>query len=352
MVEKYVPEAEIELVRNPSWRARSDYRPAYLNSITIKEGNTDLALAAGTVLTGSGLLCCDRTELPGSVVENAFAHDRSQLALTPSLSTDWITLNTTIAPLNNVNVRRAIVAALDRRALLRTHGPHAGQLANGYIPPGIPGFRAAGGYAQNTNLDFMNVPNGSSTLAKKYLLAARRQGAAEINAHGGYTGPPLTAVVSTTAPAPVTAQIAQNELATVGVRLHVVAVSQTALYAQYCGMRKVKIAVCIGLGWSADYSDPEPLLKPTFDGTSITPAGNVNWSLLNDPGINAAIANASRLAVGPSRDRAWANVDHMIAAEAPGVPYMWANAEAIASKNINLVPSYYGPPDLDFTSTR
>jgi peptide/nickel transport system substrate-binding protein len=351
MVEKYVPGAEIELVRNPSWNAKSDYRPAYLNSITIKEGN-DLALAARRTLTGSDLLCCDATQLPGAVVESAFAHHRSQLALTPSHSTNWIALNTTIAPLNNLNVRRAIVAALDRRALLRTQGPLAGRLANGYIPPGIPGFQAAGGYRQNTNLDFMNVPNGSSRLAKKYMLTARRQGAANINAHGIYTGPSLATVVANAPPGPDTAQAAQQQLAKLGFRLQLIEVSAVALYTQYCGVRKEKVAVCMRVGYTADYGDPEPLLKPTFDGTSITATGNVNWSLLNNPGINTAIANASLLPVGPKRADAWAKVDHMIAAEAPGVPYIWDNSEAVASKNINLVASYYGPPDLDFTSTR
>src|SRR6478672_1982201 len=36
----------IEIVRNPNWDAKTDYRPAYLDSITIQEGNDDLATAS------------------------------------------------------------------------------------------------------------------------------------------------------------------------------------------------------------------------------------------------------------------------------------------------------------------
>jgi len=350
MVKKYVPGDEIELVRNPSWKAKTDYRPAYLNSITIREGNTDLTLAAKRALTGSDLLCCDAVQLPGQVLGYARAHYSRQIAVTPSRGTTWIALNTRIAPLRNLNVRKAIVAALDRRALLRTRGPLAGRRANGYLPPGIPGFRAAGGYRQNTNLDFMRFPSGNMALAKKYMLAARRQGVADINAHGIYTGPELIAVG---AHADInTSLTAQQQLAKLGFRLNLVEVSEAALYTQYCGVPRYKVAICMNVRYFADYGDPEPLLKPTFDGRSITPAGNVNWSLLNNRPINAAIARTSRLPVGPKRNHGWAKVNHMIAAVAPGVPYMWGEGVAVGSKNINLVASYYGTPDLDFTSTR
>ena len=35
------PGKRIELVRNPNWDAKTDYRPAYLDSITVQEGNDD-----------------------------------------------------------------------------------------------------------------------------------------------------------------------------------------------------------------------------------------------------------------------------------------------------------------------
>ena len=351
MVKKYLPGAEIDLVRNPSWNPKTDYRPAYLNSITIKEGYTDIALAASRALAGSSLLCCDESP-PSSVIAQALAHDRSQLVVTPSLDIRWTALNTTIAPLKNLNVRKAIIAAVDRRALLRTRGPLAGRLANGYIPPRIPGFEAAGGYAQNTDLDFMKFPRGNMALAKRYMLAARAQGVAHINAHGIYTGPPLRAVTDNTPPDPSTALATLAPLARLGFHLRLLYITEAQLYTHYCDEPKQKVAICMNVGYSADYGDPEPLLEPTFDGEFIIPVGNVNYSQLNDKAINAAMNNASRVPVGSKRDRAWATVNHMIAADAPAIPYSWDNTFSVASKNIKLIAGYYGPPDLDFTSTR
>ena len=46
--------SSIELVRNPNWDAKTDYRPAYLDSITIEEGNDDAVSSARRVLNGLG----------------------------------------------------------------------------------------------------------------------------------------------------------------------------------------------------------------------------------------------------------------------------------------------------------
>ena len=48
----YSPGKEIKLVRNPSWDADTDFRPAYLDSITVQEGFSDPTSAAKKVLEG------------------------------------------------------------------------------------------------------------------------------------------------------------------------------------------------------------------------------------------------------------------------------------------------------------
>ena len=47
----YTPGTEIKLVRNPNWDASTDYKPAYVDSITIKEGN-DPDVASRQILEG------------------------------------------------------------------------------------------------------------------------------------------------------------------------------------------------------------------------------------------------------------------------------------------------------------
>src|SRR5687767_6257281 len=58
------PGKRIELVRNPNWNKDTDYRPAYLDSITIEEGNDDLTVASRRALSGSKLMCCDSGQPP------------------------------------------------------------------------------------------------------------------------------------------------------------------------------------------------------------------------------------------------------------------------------------------------
>jgi peptide/nickel transport system substrate-binding protein len=342
------PGKEIDLVRNPSWVASTDYRPAYLNSITIKEGNNDLTVASRRTLDGTNLLCCDAGQIPPSVLKSALSQNKSQVAFIPSGGTRWIALNTTIPPFNNLNVRKAIVAVFDRNALLLTRGGKAvGNLANGYIPPGIPGFNESGGLNQNTDLDFMKYPSGNLQLAESYMKKAGYPS-------GKYTGGTKFLTIATNAaPGLNTAQVAQAQFAKLGFTLNFREVPQDTLYTKFCGVPKQKVAICPNVGWFKDYTDPESMLKATFDGNSILQQGNVNWSQLNDPAINNAMNQAADIPVGNNRNTAWAKINHMIAAQAPGIPYIWDKTVVAASKNINQVTNgYYTTQDLNFTSVK
>ena len=72
-------------------------------------------------------------------------------------------LNTSKPPFNNVNVRKAVIAASDRVALLATQGgPLSGIVATHFIPPGVPGFQQAGSVAgpSGAAYDFVQHPTG------------------------------------------------------------------------------------------------------------------------------------------------------------------------------------------------
>ena len=342
------PGKEIDLIRNPSWDASTDYRPGYLNSITIKEGNDDLTVASRRTLSGANLLCCDAGQLPPPVLKSALNRNKSQIAFIPSGGTRWIAMNTTIPPFNNINVRKAVIAAFDRNALLLTRGGKTvGDLANGYIPPGIPGFNESGGLTQNTDLDFMKYPSGNLQLAESYMKKAGYPS-------GKYTGGQKFLTIATNAdPGVKTAQVAQAQFAKLGFTLNFREVPQDTLYTKFCGVPKQKVVICPNVGWFKDYTDPESMLKATFDGNSILQQGNVNWSQLNDQAINSEMDKAALLPVGSSRNQAWAKINHMIAADAPGIPYIWDKTVVASSSNINQVTNgYYTTQDLNFTSVK
>ncbi len=340
----------VEIVRNPNWDASTDYRPAYLDAITIQEGNDDAATASRRALSGQSLVCCDAGSPPAQVLKQALSRNKDQVLFVPSGGTRYIAFNQTVKPFDNINVRKAIIAASNRNALRQTRGgPVLGDIANGWIPPGIPGFEEAGGLKQNTNLDFLKNPAGDPAVAKKYMDAAQKQGVPISN--GKYTGGGKLLTIATNAdPGKKTSEVFQNQIEQLGFKLNFRIVPQDTLYTKFCGIPKAKVAICPNVGWFKDFSDPQSMLDATFNGNNILQAGNVNWPQLNDPKINAAMKKASLVDVGPERNKAWAKINAMIAADAPAIPWLWDKTALVQSKNVYGVKNTYSTThDLNYS---
>jgi peptide/nickel transport system substrate-binding protein len=351
-----VPGKSIDIVRNPNWDKSTDYRPAYLNEIQIQEGNDDLATAARRALNGSATVCCDTSEPPAQVLKQAVTHQKDQALFAPSGGVLYIAFNTTEKPFDNINIRKAIIAASDREALRLTQGGAvSGGLASGWLPPGLPGYAEAGGPKQNTDLDFLRNPKGDPAVAKKYMLAAKQQDPSlPIDASGRWTGGDKALTIAGNAdPNKKTAEVFQNQMEQLGFKVNLRLVPVDTLFTKFCGVPSQKVAVCPNVGWFRDFADGQAMLDATFNGNNILQQGNVNWPQLNVPAINNAIKAASLLPVGASRSKAWANVNHMIAEQAPAIPYVWPNNGAVQSKDVvGVLNGYYTTHDLGFTSLK
>src|ERR1700754_3231284 len=169
----YKPGQEIKLVRNPNWDAKTDYKPAYLDSITITEG-VDAQVASRQILSGQSQVSGD-FQLPAEILASASknASQKSQLIITPPTGRfRYISFNTRVKPFDDVNVRKAIVASFDRNALRQAFGgPLTGEIPTHWIPPGQPGFEEAGGKAGPGD-DFLAKPEGDMALAAEYMKKA------------------------------------------------------------------------------------------------------------------------------------------------------------------------------------
>lgn len=342
----------LELVRNPNWDKATDFRPAFLDSITIEEGNDDANVSNRRTLQGSKLMCCDSGQPPPSILSRALRQNKEQLGIVPSGGTRWVALNTKEKPFDNLNVRKAVIAATDRTALQKTRGGEAvGPVAQGFIPPGIPGFEESGGEAGFTEFDWMQKPEGDAALAKKYMLAAKKEGV-PVDADGKYTGPKVKLVGDNVDPGLSTATVAQTELDKLGFDIQFTKVPRDTMYTKFCGVPKQQPALCPTVGWFKDFTDPESMLEPTFNGKAIKPAGNVNWSQLDVPEINDAMAKAA-LTSGDDRAQAWADVNKLIVEQAPAIPFIWDNSYQLQSKDVNGVMSAYTTTwDLSFSSLK
>ena len=351
-----VPGKSIDLVRNPNWNKSTDYRPAYLDAINIQEGNDDLATAARRALSGSSSVCCDTSEPPAQVLKQAVTREKDQALFAPSGGVLYVAFNTTVKPFDNINIRKAIIAGSDREALRLTQGGAvSGGLAGGWIPPGLPGYDQAGGPKQNADLDFLKSTKGDPAVAKKYMLAAKQQDPSlPIDANGKWTGADkLLTIAGNADPNKKTAEVFQNQMEQLGFKVNLRLVPVDTLFTKFCGVPAQKVAICPNVGWFRDFADAQSMLDATFNGNNILQQGNVNWPQLDVPAINDAMKSAAALRVGAARKKAWANVNHMIAEQAPAIPYVWPNSAAVQSKDVvGVLNGYYTTHDLTFTSLK
>jgi peptide/nickel transport system substrate-binding protein len=332
----------IEIVRNPNWDPKTDYRPAYLDEIRIEEGNDDLTVASRRTLQGDGLMCCDSGQPPIAVLRRAITSAKDQLGRVGSGGTRWIALRTDKKPFDNLNVRKAVIAAFDREALLLTRGGReVGPVAQSFIPPGVPGFEESGGEKGFEELDFMRNPKGDAELAKQYMLKAKAEGV-PVDDQGRYTGSEKLLTVSANAdPGLQTATVAQGQLQQLGFELNFRKVPQDTLYTRFCNVPSSGWVICPNVGWFRDFTDPQSLLEPTFKGAAIKPQGNVNYSMLDVPEIDDAMTEAAPIPAGPERNKAWAEINRQVVAQAPGILYSWDDSFQLASKDIQGVMNGY-----------
>ena len=342
------PGKRIEMVRNPNWNKDTDYRPAYLDSITIEEGNDDLTVASRRTLSGQSVMCCDSGQPPIPILKRAITNNKDQIGRVSGGGTRWIALNTTKKPFDNINVRKAVIAGFDRNALRLTRGGEfIGPIANHFIPPGIPGFEESGGEQGFPEFDWMANPAGDEAVMQKYLDAAKQDGA-DVSEGGD-----LLTIATNADPGNQTAQVAQGQFNKMGFKLNYRKVPQDTLYTKFCSVPKSNYVICPNVGWFKDFTDPQSLLEPTFKGDAIKPQGNVNWSLLDEKAIDDAMTKASLVEAGPERNQAWADINKMIVEQAVAIPYVWDDNITLWSKDVDgAMNAYFSGPDFSFTTLK
>ena len=340
----YVPGRLLVLERNPSWRRESDpIRSAYFNGIIFR-GGYSRTVASREVLEGTSLMSGDFTAPPPAILAEALSSRRSQLYITPAQATRYISLNTRVKPLDNVDVRRAIGAVIDRSALLRLiGGPTLGAIATHFLAPEMPGFNVAGGY-RGPGYDFISHPEGDLALAQHYMRLAGYPS-------GRYEGPPLSAVAADEAPQKNVAEAIQSQLAQIGINLELHEVPHTTMLTKYCTVPKAHIAICPNLSWGKDFFDSQSMIAPIFDGNLIQEQANTDTSLADNPAYNAQIEAAKQVIGERARAQAWGRLDRELTAEAYVIPWLWENQVSFASANVKGVPWAFNSGAWDLTAS-
>jgi peptide/nickel transport system substrate-binding protein len=328
MIKTYSPGRQLVLVRNPNWsRSLDGVRPAYADKIVWNAG-ADPTVAARQTLDSTNLLMADGP--PSSVLKTAYQSKRTQLSIAP-LGAYYAALNVTVPPFNNLNLRKAAIAAQDRSAyLLARGGQLVGHVSTHFIYPEVPGFQQAGGYA-GFGEDFVSHPKGDMTVACKYMKLAGYSNCK-------YTGSAQVTIVGANSdPGPQEMQIVQSGLNSLGFKTTIKAVPQQTMYSKFCGYVKAHVNVCPTAGWIEDFPDPYAALFVPFSGEAIVPVNNSNWANLNDPTVNKLIDQGAGISDLTKRYQVFAQADKAIVDSAAAIPEVWANNALLEGSKVKGV---------------
>lgn len=338
----YFPGKSATLVRNPNWDASKDFRPAYLNEIQIKIGGTNSVIGR-QVLEGTNIV---ENEPPAqSNVRLAAEKYKSQLEISPGAGSHYIGVNNHSGVFTNENLRKAFWAALDREAMDKARGGKlVTEVGTHFIFPTINGFEQAGG-AAGPKVDYNEHLEGDMAVAEKYMKLAGFSS-------GKYTGGKTVTIVGAKGnPAEQDAEIVNQTLKNLGFTTKFTLVETATMYAKYCNVPKEEIDVCPSVGWIQDFSDPQTVLGITFSGKFINATGNVNWSQLNNPKINAAIEAAEKVTGTSARATAWAKIDEEIVGTAASIPFDWDKQANLEGSQVNGVGDLWDVGEWDYGYT-
>ncbi len=358
----YQPGKSATLIRNPSWTAATgDPRPAFLDAVNINIGG-DPDVIGRQVLSGAHTL---QNDVPaGTIVKLAYEQYPDQMVAVPGAGDHYIAVNNSSGPFANVNVRKALWAALDRTAMVKAEGGTVvAQVGTHFIYPTSSGYDLAGGDL-GPGVDFNDHPEGSATVAAKYMKLAGYPS-------GKYTGSYVVKVVGSTGdPADKDAAIANNAVQSLGFKTNFTLVDQSVMFEKYCGNPKAKIDVCPDVGWVRDWADPQTTLDPAFAGYNVSSTNNGNWGMVGAADwpkatggtytggrltpLDTLMKAGERTSGVSARARVWANIDRQLVANAVAIPWSFdkqANIEGTAVRGINQLWNS-GSWDYNYTSLK
>jgi peptide/nickel transport system substrate-binding protein len=279
-----VPNKSITIKRNTFYKGP---RPHNVNEIDYKIGNT-LDVIEQNVKSGTSDYAAQGIP-PNDFksVADQYGVNKGQFWVKPQLGISYLAMNHD-RPLfkNNVNLKKAVNYAIDRRALAAQAGYLSAKRNDHVLPPGIEGSKPCNCYP-------LQITAGSTAKAKQLAQ--------------GHTGNG-TAILWTSnrGAAPLQAQIYQYNLKQIGLDVQVQLFSR-AVQIEKEGTRGADFDFTTE-GWIADYADPFDFLNVLLSGDSLHDSNNNNVAYFNSPKYNKAMDQASHL-VGAKRFSTYGALD-------------------------------------------
>jgi peptide/nickel transport system substrate-binding protein len=315
------------LVRNDQWDAATDPNRKALPdrievALNVNADDIDNRLIAGDLdvdIAGTGVQPATQGRLlaDANLKKNADSAEVARL---------WFTsINPDVAPLDNINCRKAVEYAADHDGYLRAYGGEAGgDIATNLLPPLIPG-------AQKVDLyNFASKKNGDVDAAKKALTDCGKPTGFATNMSYRAERPKEKAL----------AESLQQSLAKVGIQLTLKPYPQGDYFKLYAGKPDYAKANGLGLmahGWAADWPDGFGFLAQLIDSRVIrATGGNTNLSV-KIPEVDQLIDKALLTTDTKQREALWAQCDKRVMEDAVILPGIWARGLLYRPPNLKNV---------------
>jgi peptide/nickel transport system substrate-binding protein len=326
--------SKIILVRNPNYDQSTDpYRKNYPDTFKfLINSNADDIFAK--VQAGQ---YDDEVSSPTPKTIRQYATTASlKSRMIPNVGdrTNYITMNLTQPPFDDVHVRKALNYIIDKAALQKAWGgPIPGSIATHVVPPVLYN----GGLSE---YDPYATPNEAGSVAK--ASAEIKQSKYDPGKTGKCSASACKNVLlisDTRAVDKAMDPIIQADAAKIGITFTVRSVN-----GAYPVINKPSnnIPISERSSWGKDYADPYTFFAELFDGGSIIKSGNTNYSLVgltsakateigakgsitNVPTVDPDIAACTK-SLGQARTTCWENLDKkLMTSVVPWVPYLWPN---------------------------
>ena len=343
----YKPDNLLSLVRNPSWRPRSDrLRPAYPDRIEARFVDSIEAAAEGVARGDADvvLVAGRPPQVPAEIVEeyerNPALTDR--VVFGPRDVMIYLSMNLATAPFDDVHVRKAVNLAVDKATLLDNVGGHpAGDLIGHVILDSLE---------DGLLLDYdpYATPDGRGDLERAREEMA--QSAYDHDADGVCDDPvcrdvPAVAPMFGGTPTRDQAESIGSNLEALGIELDVQVLPAEEGFTRIADPR-AKVALGVELGWGKDFPSPSAWVTPLFTAEGI---GGGNSSLVGAapedlrkwgyavrsvPSIEEKITECRPL-FGDEATRCYAELDQQLMEQVvPWVPLRVENQAFVVSRRV------------------
>jgi ABC-type transport system substrate-binding protein len=205
-------------------------------------------------------------------------------------------MNTRMRPFDDVHVRRAVAACIDREALARMRNGRIAAAGSLY-PSTVAGYRPENPLRQRFDL----------ALARREMaLAGRPDGVAE----------PFDLWTTDGESASLLAQMIQSDLRRVGLRARI---RQASLSVYYTSLGMPDTVPMAFDGWQMDYPDPANFIEPNFHSRGIQPENSSNHAFYRNPALDALLDRARTEGDPRARTALYERAEDMVLADAPWV---------------------------------